>query len=603
MIKILTVIHKVYFFINYIFFFQNLRFFFHKNIMTSNQFESFESFYNFAIQNANPSPKTDQNPSTNLSSGDQNKNSYLQNSLQKVQVRGSLIPNPLNNSKNLPFHQHFVQSTENIDFINILLELDTFFYNSLQQKSQSLKSELEELERQQFAVLEKAATGNKYTIEEVNELNQKMIMKREHTTSRCLDELVSLRSSIIQEFRQTVVNLNDPKVSDMFFKSLQLRMCNVSLGANMNLFDESQQNMSPKNKANNNAPKKKTNAGKNMISSMMKSTSLTSLKNSLSTLTDSEKVISNSQNQIQKAQNNNNRTRLSSTSSYDTVSDSHIDRVDEHFSVSIGHQLKSTHNLRLLRGDILHTYGNYSLDLRQEERLRSFSTIYKCDPVAAFFVQETSTANYKIPNNMTLYHKIQRSSLKYPEYHFVEDYTPCRELILHPDKPGMDINDPRQHHLYLSGGPELAGTGSGSSLKLQRFSTLKEIDSIFWFESKRRDILKPLNQKHPILNHLKDAIKLATTNHFSKILIPILLTDQIDECMTLNWINERAEAVLKYVKGYLSEATVELKSLDDLKYRPVGLSVHFILPVNLNDLACQRVRSRLLEVYRTTAAV
>ena len=224
----------------------------------------------------------------------------LQNSLQKVQVRGSLIPNPLNNSKNLPFHQHFVQSTENIDFINILLELDTFFYNSLQQKSQSLKSELEELERQQFAVLEKAATGNKYTIEEVNELNQKMIMKREHTTSRCLDELVSLRSSIIQEFRQTVVNLNDPKVSEMFFKSLQLRMCNISLGANMNLFDESQQNLSPKNKANNNAPKKKTSAGKNMISSMMKSTSLTSLKNSLSTLTDSEKVISNSQSQIQK---------------------------------------------------------------------------------------------------------------------------------------------------------------------------------------------------------------------------------------------------------------------------------------------------------------
>ena len=73
--------------------------------------------------------------------------------------------------------------------------------------------------------------------------------------------------------------------------------------------------------------------------------------------------------------------------------------------------------------------------------------------------------------------------------------------------------------------------------------------------------------------------------------------------MTLTWITERAEAILKYVKGFLSEAAVELKSLDSLKYSPSGLSVHFVLPVNLNDLACERVRNKLLEIYRTTASV
>ena len=54
------------------------------------------------------------------------------------------------------------------------------------------------------------------------------------------------------------------------------------------------------------------------------------------------------------------------------------------------------------------------------------------------------------------------------------------------------------------------------------------------------------------------------------------------------------------MKGFLSEAAIELKSVDTLKYRSSGLTVQFVLPVNLNDTACNKVRARLLEFYRTT---
>ena len=91
-----------------------------------------------------------------------------------------------------------------------------------------------------------------------------------------------------------------------------------------------------------------------------------------------------------------------------------------------------------------------------------------------------------------------------------------------------------------------------------------------------------------------------TQHHFKQIIIPLLLTNTFDECMTLTWIADRAETVMKYVKGYLSEAAVELKSVDTMKYKSSGLTVQFVLPVNLNDIACERVRCRLLEFYRTT---
>lgn len=102
---------------------------------------------------------------------------------------------------------------------------------------------------------------------------------------------------------------------------------------------------------------------------------------------------------------------------------------------------------------------------------------------------------------------------------------------------------------------------------------------------------------------VRESIRRATQHNYKQIIVPILLTDKFDDVMTIAWISDRAESVMKYVKGYLSEAAVELKSLDGLKYQTSSLSVQFVLPVNLNDQACNRVRNKLLDIYRTSASL
>lgn len=547
--------------------------------MTS--FNSFEEFYKFAVENYENSSTVEADiEKLNLKDTKPDSSKSEPNPNISSDTEQSSKPNNSSNStqESPEFYEIFTKVTENFDYTTILLKLDTSYNYKLKNSLLKFNEEISDLEKSNYNIIQKASTSNNYSIDEINQLNLNLITKRENLIEQNFKDILTLHKQFVDEFKCSINNILDPKISQVFYKNLLIRIQTL----------ENEQNYEKLNGSNN-------------FELSPRSSLFSSLTQGGSSLGG---LGGGGDAKLFKKQ--------SSTSSFDTLPDAHLDKVDEHFSVNIGHQLKSNHNLRLIRGDITHTYANYSIDLRQEERLRSFSTIYQCDPTCAFLVNETNFQNnFGGYAGKSLYRKIQESALKYPEYHFYHDTSfDMKKQIFYCIAGEGDFLDTASSPVSTSTSnlPNSASTHSLSphiseTLQIQRFSTLKEIDTIFWFKTKRKNILKPLNQNNPILANLKDAIKLATTNNFRQIIIPVLLTDQLDECMTLSWISERSEAVFKYVKGFLSEAAVELKSLDSLKYKPTGLSVHFILPVNLNDLACERVRNKLLEIYRTSASL
>ena len=171
----------------------------------------------------------------------------------------------------------------------------------------------------------------------------------------------------------------------------------------------------------------------------------------------------------------NRMTKLKSINKddFDLCHDQNLDSFDEYFSVTIGHQLKTQHNIRVLRGDIIHTYGNYSLEFRQEERLNSFSGIYRVDPTSAFFIDEVGGKK----KEASLKKRLETVADKYPEYHFGSD----RECEV-----GLSfVKDKHEEGSYFT-----------------RYSNLSKIDGVFWMKAKRREILQPLYQHHPVLKQL-----------------------------------------------------------------------------------------------------
>ena len=129
--------------------------------------------------------------------------------------------------------------------------------------------------------------------------------------------------------------------------------------------------------------------------------------------------------------------------------------------------------------------------------------------------------------------------------------------------------------------------------------SLQKIDAIFWHKLTSPNETSTLKQNSQVLKHLKTAISLSTIHDFKAIVVPIFLFSDFETQQPLHQVLDRAESVMKYVKGFLSEAAVETRALEK-KFNSSGLSVHFVIPSSISDDTCQRLRNRFLEVFRTS---
>lgn len=244
-------------------------------------------------------------------------------------------------------------------------------------------------------------------------------------------------------------------------------------------------------------------------------------------------------------------------------------RMEESFTINLGSQLKTAHNLRILAVD----------------------SLYLCD------TQRNSSAQVRTQTAMSLYSNNLSALVLLVDNHFNSYYGTQHEFAqlcsslneFHFDNFNKQIKLIQNEIMPAYAGRRSLETGD---CYVTKHSNLANAHVIFHLVTD--DSLKngELNSRHPILASLRNILRVAQMYDIKTISIPLLLVDEMDEeILTVNWCLKRAELVLKCVKGFLIEMASMATGVEQ------G-TIQFLVPKGISEDLFASLVSLIPEVFR-----
>lgn len=200
------------------------------------------------------------------------------------------------------------------------------------------------------------------------------------------------------------------------------------------------------------------------------------------------------------------------------------DRREESFTIHLGSQLKSTHNIRIMASDITDLCNplvneNNELVINGNIQLG----IYSSSLCGVVCLVPSSSAAQIITNR-----KILRNANLSTEFHFHQIDDQLEQI---------------QQDLKSTGETRL----KPGDFFITRHSNLSQCHLIFHLVYD--DSSAEINSRHPCILGLRSILKCANRYDCTQLTIPALLKNEMSEEMTLTWCLRRAELVLKCTKG------------------------------------------------------
>lgn len=244
-------------------------------------------------------------------------------------------------------------------------------------------------------------------------------------------------------------------------------------------------------------------------------------------------------------------------------------RMEESFTINLGSQLKTAHNLRILAVD----------------------SLYLCD------TQRNSSAQVRTQTAMSLYSNNLSALVLLVDNHFNSYFGTQHEFAqlcsslneFHFDNFNEQIKSIQNEKMPAHVGRKNLETGD---CYVTKHSNLANAHVVFHLVTD--DSLKngEINSRHPILASLRNILRVAQMYDIKTISIPLLLVDEMDEeILTVNWCLKRAELVLKCVKGFL----IEMASMS------TGVeqgTIQFLVPKGISEDLFASLASLIPEVFR-----
>lgn len=244
-------------------------------------------------------------------------------------------------------------------------------------------------------------------------------------------------------------------------------------------------------------------------------------------------------------------------------------RMEESFTINLGSQLKTAHNLRILAVDSLYfcdTQRNRSVQVRTQTAM----SLYSHNLSALVLLVDNHFNSY-----YGLQHEFSQLCNRLNEFHF--------------DNLNTQIKHIQEKVMPVYAGRHNLETGD---CYVTRHSNLANVHVVFHLVTD--DSLKngEVNSRHPIMASLRNILKVAHMYDIKTISIPLLLVDEMDEeILTVNWCLKRAELVLKCVKGFL----IEMASLS------TGVeqgTIQFLVPKGISEDLFASLASLIPDVFR-----
>ncbi|KAK5964784.1 hypothetical protein GCK32_000462 [Trichostrongylus colubriformis] len=242
--------------------------------------------------------------------------------------------------------------------------------------------------------------------------------------------------------------------------------------------------------------------------------------------------------------------------------------LNESYTIYIGAQLKSMHNVRLLT-------ANSMVELCTPVKGVDVSSLLQMS--ISLYGRQLSGLVMLVPRD-PLWHSSSGSE-------FARVCEQSTELHFDPlPKQLQDVvesNNTKAHDAALEVG----------DVYCTRHSNLRDVQLVFHLVVDDALHSSDLSSRHPCLNGIRNIIRLTVRLGITSIHIPLLLVEQASENMTIAWCVRRAEMVYKCVKGYLMEVCGVCggSAVGGGVTSVPHFNIHLVLPSGLADGVYQQI--------------
>uniref|UniRef100_A0A3Q3VPF0 Uncharacterized protein n=1 Tax=Mola mola TaxID=94237 RepID=A0A3Q3VPF0_MOLML len=275
--------------------------------------------------------------------------------------------------------------------------------------------------------------------------------------------------------------------------------------------------------------------------------------------------------------------------------------LEESFTIHLGAQLKTMHNLRLVRADVLdfckhRRHGSSGTKLR---RLQTALSLYSSSLCGLVLL---------VDNRVNSYSGIKRDfatvAKECTDFHF-----PCLEEQL-DEVQQVVLYARAQRSSKQKEQPEVPRNGNDDKSKnvernpsniipgefyISRHSNLSEVHVVFHLCVDDNVRSGNITARDPAIMGLRNILKVCCSHDITTVTVPLLLVHDMSEEMTIPWCLKRAELVFKCVKGFM----MEMASWDG----GISRTVQFLVPKSISEEMFYQLSNMLPQIFRVSSTL
>lgn len=278
-------------------------------------------------------------------------------------------------------------------------------------------------------------------------------------------------------------------------------------------------------------------------------------------------------------------------------------KLEESFTIHLGAQLKTMHNLRLLRADMLDF-------CKHKRNHRSGVKLHRLQTALSLYSTSLCGLVLLVDNRINSYSGIKRDFAticqECTDFHFPrieEQLEVVQQVVLY-------ARTQRRSKLKESHDSGSRNEGSDDKTKnadrnylnilpgefyITRHSNLSEIHVAFHLCVDDNVKSGNITARDPAIMGLRNILKTCCSHDITTISIPLLLVHEMSEEMTIPWCLRRAELVFKCVKGFM----MEMASWDG----GISRTVQFLVPQSISEEMFYQLSNMLPQIFRVSSTL
>ncbi|XP_023131391.2 protein C12orf4 homolog isoform X2 [Amphiprion ocellaris] len=276
-------------------------------------------------------------------------------------------------------------------------------------------------------------------------------------------------------------------------------------------------------------------------------------------------------------------------------------QLEESFTIHLGAQLKTMHNLRLVRADVLdfckhRRHGSSGAKLRRLQTALSLYSSSLCGLVLLVDNRVNSYSGIKrdfatVAKECTDFH-FQCLEEQLEEVQQVVLYARAQRSSKQKDQPEIPRNGGDDKSKNVERNPSNILPGE---FYISRHSNLSEVHVIFHLCVDDNVRSGNITARDPAIMGLRNILKVCCTHDITTVTVPLLLVHDMSEEMTIPWCLKRAELVFKCVKGFM----MEMASWDG----GISRTVQFLVPKSISEEMFYQLSNMLPQIFRVSSTL